>query len=170
MSGRMAKWSVKLSTYNIIYEPRSAINSQALADFVVDFSDDLKKELELEGEQLHKENVGKWILYTDGASNAKGTKLAIMLKSPQGDIIPHAVGCEFNATNNEAEYEALIMGLQLAMDLQIRNIQVYVDSLLITNHYNGSYAVKGVNLALYLQVLKKIAATFDFFELNQVPR
>ena len=100
----------------------------------------------------------------------KETKLAIMLKSPQGDIIPHAVSCEFNVTNNKAEYEALIMGLQLSRDLQIRDIQVYVDSLLITNHYNGSYAVKGERLALYLQVLKKIAATFDFFECNQVPR
>ena len=77
-----------------------------------------------------------------------------MLKSPQGDIIPHAVSCEFNVTNNKAVYEALIMGLQLAKDLQIRNIQVYVDSLLITNHYNRSYAVKGERLALYLQVLK----------------
>ena len=85
-----------------------------------------------------------------------------MLKLPQGDIIPQTVSSEFNATNNEAEYEALIMGLQLAMDLQIRNIQVYVDSLFITNHYNGSYAVKGEMLALYLQVLKKKAATFNF--------
>ncbi|KAL4581685.1 hypothetical protein LXL04_006212 [Taraxacum kok-saghyz] len=170
MSGRMAKWSVKLSTYNIIYEPKTAIKSQALADFVADFSNDLKKEVEIEVEQLHKENVGKWTLFTDGASNAKGTGLGIMLKSPEGDIIPQAVSCEFNATNNEAEYEALIMGLQLAQDLNIKDIQVYVDSLLITNHYNGSYAVKGEKLVLYLEVLKQIAATFDFFELSQVPR
>ena len=73
MSGRMAKWSVKLSTYNIIYEPKTAIKWQALADFVADFSDDLKKEVEMEVEQPHKENVGKWTLFTDGASNAKGT-------------------------------------------------------------------------------------------------
>ena len=45
-----------------------------------------------------------------------------MLKSPQGDIIPQAVSCEFNATNNEEEYEALIMGLQLARDLHIKDI------------------------------------------------
>ena len=62
------------------------------------------------------------------------------------------------------------MGLQLAQDLHIKDIQVYVDSLLITNHYNGSYAVKGEKLVLYLEVLKRIAATFDFFELSQVPR
>jgi len=40
MYGRMTKWSVKLNRYNIIYEPRSAIKSQALVDFVADFSDD----------------------------------------------------------------------------------------------------------------------------------
>ena len=55
MSGRMAKWSVKLSTYNIVYEPKTAIKSQALADFVADFSDNLKKEVEIEVEQLHME-------------------------------------------------------------------------------------------------------------------
>ena len=65
-----------------------------------------------------------------------------MLKSPQGQIIPQTVSCEFNSTNNETKYEALIMGLQLARDLQVKDIQVYVNSLLITNHYNGSYAVK----------------------------
>ena len=57
-----------------------------------------------------------------------------------------------------------IMGRQLARDLHIKDIQVYVDSLLITNHYNGSYGVKGEKLVLYLEVLKQIAATFDFFE------
>ena len=48
MFGRVAKWSVKLSTYNIVYEPRSVIKSQALVDFVADFSDDLKKEVKIE--------------------------------------------------------------------------------------------------------------------------
>ena len=80
----MAKWSVKLSTYNIIYEPRSTIKSQALADFVADFSDDLKKEVDIEVEQLRKENVGKWILYTDGASNAKRNKISDHAKIATG--------------------------------------------------------------------------------------
>ena len=66
MSGRMAKWAVKLSAHDIRYEPRTAIKSQALADFVADFSSDLQKEAELEVQQLDK-TKDPWILHTDGS-------------------------------------------------------------------------------------------------------
>ena len=54
MSGRMAKWSVKLSAYDLVYEPRTAIKSQALADFVADFSSDMQHEADLEVQQLEE--------------------------------------------------------------------------------------------------------------------
>ncbi|KAF5795600.1 putative nucleotidyltransferase, Ribonuclease H [Helianthus annuus] len=123
MSGRMAKWVVKLSAYDIRYEPRKAIKSRALADFVADFSSDLQKEAELEVQQL-EETKDPWILYTDGSSNVKGTGLGILLKSLQGDIIPHSIACEFQTTNNEAEHEALIAGLQIAKHMRIRYLEV----------------------------------------------
>jgi len=144
LSGMMAKWAVKLSTYDIKYEPRNAIKSQALADFVADFTSDLQEQANLEVQQL-EETKDPWILYTDGASNVRGIGLGILLKSPQGGIVPQSIACEFQATNNEAEYEALIAGLQLAKQMRIPYLQVYVDSLLITNHSNGSYLVKGKN-------------------------
>ena len=59
---------------------------------------------------------GLWQLYTDGAENAKGTGLGVVLKSPQGDIIARAVRCDFKETNIEARYEALILGLQVSFD------------------------------------------------------
>ena len=107
-------------TYDIKYEPRSTIKSQALADFVADFIDDLQPEAELESKELQKEeSMGRWTPFTEGSSNFRGTCLGIILKSPQGDIVPQTVSYEFDATNNKAEYEALIMGLQLAKDLQV---------------------------------------------------
>ena len=98
--------------------------------------------------------MGRWILFTDGASKFRGTSLGIILKSPQRDIIPQAVRCKFDVTNNEAEHEALIMGLQLSKDLKIKDLQVFFDSLLLTNHFNGSYVLKGEKLGIYLQILK----------------
>ncbi|KAK9075696.1 hypothetical protein SSX86_004025 [Deinandra increscens subsp. villosa] len=68
MSGRMAKWAVKLSAYDIKYEPRTAIKSQALVDFVADFSSDIEPEVEKEVQQLEKLEED-WILYTDESSN-----------------------------------------------------------------------------------------------------
>ncbi|XP_052622445.1 uncharacterized protein LOC128127793 [Lactuca sativa] len=62
------------------------------------------------------------------------------------------------------------MGLQLAKDFQFKDVQVFVDSLLLTNHYNGSYVVKGKKLALYLEILKKLAFDFENFSLTLVPR
>ena len=68
---------------------------------MADFSEDIIKDADFEVQQL--DDQGSWILYTDGASNVRGTGLGILLKSPQGDIIPQSIVCEFQTTNNEAE-------------------------------------------------------------------
>ena len=115
----MAKWSVKLSTYDLIYDPRTTIKSQALANFVADFSSDIQPEADSKVKLLD-ESTGEWTLHTDGASNVRGTGLGIILKSPQGDIIPQSISCEFQATNNEDEYEALIAGLKKIKDLGVK--------------------------------------------------
>jgi len=156
LSVRIAKWALKLSTYDIKYEARNAIKSQALADFVADFTSDLQEQPDLELQKL-EEIKYPWILFTNGASNFRGTCVGILLNSPQGDIIPQSIACEFQATNNEAEYEALIAGLQLEKQMRIRYLQVYVNSLLITNHFNGSYLVKGEKLIKYLEIVKALA-------------
>ncbi|KAI3744636.1 hypothetical protein L1987_57724 [Smallanthus sonchifolius] len=87
-----------------------------------------------------------------------------------GDIIPQSISFGLQATNNEAEYEALIAGLQLAKDMRIRYLQVCVDSLLIANHFNGSYAAKGEKLAQYLEIVKNLAKEFEIFSIEQVHR
>lgn len=114
--------------------------------------------------------MGKWILFIDGSSNFTRTCLRIILKSPQEDVLPLAVSCEPNATNNEAAYEAVIMGLELCKDLQIKDLQGYVDSLLRNNQFNGSYTVKVERLVPYLHLLKMLASEFTNFSLSQVPR
>ena len=103
----MEKWAIHLNGYDLQYKPQTAIKSQALANFVADFSS--PKVVEAEHEILYtREKEGTWMLHTDGTSNIKGVGLGIVLKSPQGGRIVLAGRCEFNATNNESEYEALI--------------------------------------------------------------
>ncbi|XP_074278375.1 uncharacterized protein LOC141601966 [Silene latifolia] len=171
LSGRMAKWSVHLSGYDLKFEPRTAIKSQCSATFVSDFAKDTPHPgrtdiLNLEedkGEQV-------WELHVDGASNAKGAGVGLVLKSPQGDLIVQAVRCEFKATNNEAEYEALILGLKLALDLKIKHLQVCSDSKLIVNHVNDCYEARDPRMMAYLDVAKELKVRFVTFNIKQIPR
>ncbi|XP_074377785.1 uncharacterized protein LOC141719312 [Apium graveolens] len=114
--------------------------------------------------------VKPWTLYTDGASNMNGTGLGLVLKSPQEDTMVYSVYCEFKATNNEAEYEALIMGLMTAKDLDVKHIKVNCDSILIVNHINGTYDVKDIKMITYLDIVKSLSCSFESFHIQQIPR
>ncbi|XP_074383140.1 uncharacterized protein LOC141724754 [Apium graveolens] len=85
-------------------------------------------------------------------------------------MIAHSICCEFKATNNEAEYEALIVGLMTAKNMKVRNIDVNYDSLLIMNHVNGSYEAQDPKMITYLDITKKLTNYFDTFNIQQVPR
>ncbi|XP_074352134.1 uncharacterized protein LOC141691299 [Apium graveolens] len=119
---------------------------------------------------LSRVDMKSWTLYTDGASNVNGTRLGLVLKSPQGDMIAQSICCDFKSTNNEAECEALIMGLTIAKDMKIKNIDVNCDSLLVVNHVKGSYEAKDPKMITYLDITKGLTNHFDNFSIQQVPR
>ncbi|XP_074298099.1 uncharacterized protein LOC141628915 [Silene latifolia] len=111
-----------------------------------------------------------WELHVDGASNVKGAGVGLVLKSPQGDLKVQVVRCEFKATNNEAEYEVLILGLKLALDLKIKHLQVCSDSKLIVNHVNDCYEARDPKMMAYLDVAKELKIRFVTFNIKQIPR
>ncbi|XP_074282596.1 uncharacterized protein LOC141607135 [Silene latifolia] len=140
LSGRMAKWSIHLSGYDLKFEPRTAIKSQALADFVSDFSPSLQVQAEKEILTLEEDKGEQvWELNVDGASNMKGAGVGLVLKSPQGDLLVQAVRCEFKATNNEAEYEALILA-------------------------------RDPTMMAYLEIAQALKLRFQAFNIKQIPR
>ena len=83
--------------------------------------------------------VPKWSLYIDGSSNDGGSGLGLILISPEGHLMHCALRFEFKASNNEAEYEALIAGLKLAKEIRVESLEIFSDSqlvvFLITNEY-----------------------------------
>ncbi|XP_074315573.1 uncharacterized protein LOC141651772 [Silene latifolia] len=171
LSGRMSKWSVHISGYDIRYDPRTTIKSQALTDFVSDFSPAIQN-LE-DGEILTlkgNKEVEVWQMNIDGASNQRRAGVGLILRSPQGDLIAQAVRCEFKATNNEIEYEALILRMQLALELGVRNLQVFSDSLLIVNHVNDEYIARDSKMIAYLKVAKELKQKFRDSKLKKIPR
>ncbi|KAK1563413.1 hypothetical protein Q3G72_027250 [Acer saccharum] len=143
LSGRLTKWAVELSEYDISFHSRSAMKSQVLADFIVDFTpcENVQAKQELIA-LTEKSSAGKWTLSVDGSSNIKGSGLGLVLKSPQGDILEQSIHYDFHAMNNEAEYEALIVGLDLAESLDVKDIRVLSDSQLVVRQMNGTYEAR----------------------------
>ncbi|GJZ14386.1 reverse transcriptase domain-containing protein [Tanacetum coccineum] len=76
----------------------------------------------------------------------------------------------FDATNNEAEYEALIAGLRIVEQMGVENLQTNVDSRLVANQVNGSYIAKESGMIQYLEKVKALASSFKKFLIKQVPR
>nr|GEU54235.1 reverse transcriptase domain-containing protein [Tanacetum cinerariifolium] len=79
------------------------------------------------------------ILFTDGSSCIDGSGAGLIITNPEGMEFTYALRFRFNATNNEAEYEALTAGLRIARQIGVQNLQANVDSKLVANQVNGIY-------------------------------
>ncbi|GKE20163.1 reverse transcriptase domain-containing protein [Tanacetum coccineum] len=82
----------------------------------------------------------------------------------------YALRFKFDATNNEAEYEALIAGLKIAEQMGVKNLQANVDSWLVANQVNGTYVAKEIDMVRYLEKVKTLTNSFKAFLIKQVPR
>ncbi|XP_024006657.1 uncharacterized protein LOC112083337 [Eutrema salsugineum] len=141
-SGRLAKWAIELSEYDIEYRNRTATKSQVLADFLVELPPELVEDNPV---------VQPWILHADGSSSHKGSGVGIRLKSPEGEVIEQSFRLGFPASNNEAEYEALIAGLRLAKSIGAEHVHAYCDSQLVANQFHGEYEAKNNRMDAYLK-------------------
>ena len=117
-TGRVAKWGTILGAFDIKYMPRTSIKGQVLVDLVVEFAE-CPEEMERGSEKLDEGLIGvvsvqcplPWELYVDGAANQQGSGVGLVLVSPERITIEKSLRLNFSATNNEAEYEALLMGM-----------------------------------------------------------
>ena len=153
-SGRLLKWAVELSEFDIECRPRTAIKGQVLADFIVERN--RKKEA----------NNKKWVLETDGSSRAQGGGAGIILKSSNELTIAQAIKLVFTVSNNETEYEAIILGLTVVEYLSIENIDIRCDSQLVAVQLRGEYEAKNERMKQYLQIAKPMLASFKLIEVT----
>ncbi|XP_074348312.1 uncharacterized protein LOC141687064 [Apium graveolens] len=97
----------------------------------------------------------------DGASNGGGAGAGIELISPEAHKIRRTTHLAFHATNNDAEYEALINGLKLALEMKVENLNVFSDSMIVVYQINGGYQAKGPRTELYSKCAQRIIARFN---------
>ncbi|RDX65830.1 Retrovirus-related Pol polyprotein from transposon 17.6, partial [Mucuna pruriens] len=125
LAGRMVAWSVQLSEFSISFERRGPV----LADFIT----------ELAPTDPHPTVEGDWYLSVDGSSNHTGSGAGIVLEGPGGILIEQLLHFDFKASNNQAEYEALLAGMRLAQELEAKRLVAKSDSKLVTGQVNGEY-------------------------------
>ncbi|GJU54404.1 reverse transcriptase domain-containing protein [Tanacetum coccineum] len=165
VAGRLQKWSVMLGEHNITYRPRTSVKGQILADFLVEKPDE--NQLDTSVVEILSE---PWTLFTDGSSCVDGSGAGLILTSPEGTEFTYALRFQFTVSNNEAEYEALIAGLRIAAQMDVRNVHVNVDSKLVANQVLGTYVAKEENMIKYLEKVKSLVSGFTNFSISQIPR
>ncbi|XP_057723596.1 uncharacterized protein LOC130939511 [Arachis stenosperma] len=159
LAGRMMTWSIELFQHGIRYEPRQAIKTQAMADFLAEVTGDPTEETST-----------RWKLHVDGASNQTSGGTGIILESPAGVVYEQLIRFEFPVSNNQAEYEALIGGLALATEVGAMRLEICSDSQVVTSQVNGSYQARDSLLQKYLEKVKDLSQTFEEVTIHHVPR
>ncbi|GJR55097.1 reverse transcriptase domain-containing protein [Tanacetum coccineum] len=139
---RLQKWSIELGEYAIHYMPKVSVKGQILADFIVERSEEDSSNTPMEEEKKLPE---PWILFTDGSSCTDGSGAGLILTTPIGMEFTYALRFRFDATNNEAEYEALIAGLRIAEQME-------------------------ADMVRYLEKVKALTCGFKVFTIKQIAR
>ncbi|XP_022843269.1 uncharacterized protein LOC111366805 [Olea europaea var. sylvestris] len=144
VSGRLLKWVIELSEFDILFRPRHAIKGQTLTDFVAKFAKTLEMEATMEPVE-----PPMWKLFVDGSSGEAGSGTGILLESPEG----HKLNC-----------------LRLAKEIQVKRLLTSSDSQLVVSQVNGNFTAKDSNMVAYLKLVLDLVLHFERFELIQVPR
>ncbi|XP_017970398.1 PREDICTED: uncharacterized protein LOC108660657 [Theobroma cacao] len=172
LSGRVARWQVLLSEYDIVYVSQKSIKGSAIVDFLAErveedyepmkfefLDEDLMSICQTnEEESEEKEN---WKMFFDGASNALGHGIRVVLVSPEGNHYPVIAKLNFYCTNNVAEYEACVMGLQAAIERKIHVLEVYGDFALVIYQLQGEWETRDSKLVRYHKYVSKLIENFD---------
>jgi hypothetical protein len=101
-TGKITKWAIELSMHDIIYKTRMAINSQALSNFVAEWT-------EIQTPTKERELV-YWTINSDGSLQLQGAGAGILVTSPKGESFKYVLQMHFLGSNNATEYEALLQG------------------------------------------------------------
>ncbi|GKA68081.1 reverse transcriptase domain-containing protein [Tanacetum coccineum] len=142
-SSRIAKWAIEMGEHEIEFKGRNSTKGQILADFLAETPPSENREANNE-EVKRKEPEPKnaWKLFTDGASSSDSSRAGLMVVSPERKEYTYALRFEFKTTNNEAEYEALLTGLRIAKEMEIRELIIFVDSQLVANQDKGLFEAR----------------------------
>ena len=147
------KWSTILGAFDIKYMPRTSVKGQALADLVAEFAK-TPSEDKLEVRNMDGKLVGvislqeplPWMVYVNGATNYRGSGVGLVLISPEKIIIKKSLRLGFSATNNEAEYEALLVGMTMVQKMSRKIVEIFSNSRLVIGQVQGELEARDLRM------------------------
>ncbi|KAM1863070.1 hypothetical protein ACFX14_003459 [Malus domestica] len=176
LAGRIGKWILALSEFSFQYVPQRAVKGQAIADFLIEHQEPQSEVINIPGslevtsvwmpqrsdvsgkedwiQQEIRRVTGLWItpwkLYFDGSHTQKTAGAGIVIINPQGVYHYYSFLLDYQEnTNNRAEYKALIIGLEILLDLGAAEVEVFGDSELVINQLNGEFKCRHIIMAGY---------------------
>ncbi|PKI58267.1 hypothetical protein CRG98_021349, partial [Punica granatum] len=172
----IAKWRCQLTKYDIEYVSCTSVKGQAITNYLAEFpiDDDTLFNSDFPDEGIlqvndEEEDLG-WKVYFDGAVNSTGSGIGAVLISPEGRHFPVAAKINFPCTNNIAEYEACILGLQIAIDLKVKELEVFGDLMLTIFQTLKQWKTKDPKLVSYHEYLEELTKNFDNVSFTYTPR
>jgi ribonuclease HI len=161
-SGRIAKWAVELMGETLSFAPRKAIKSQVLADFLAEWVDTQLPTAPIQAEL--------WTMYFDGSLMKTGACAGLLFISPIGKHVCYMLRLHFTASNNVAEYEALVNGLCIAVELGVRRLDARGDSQLVIDQVMKNSQCRDKKMEAYYDEVRHLEDKFYGLELNHVAR
>ena len=110
------------------------------------------------------------MMFFDGAARQEGAGVGVVFVSPQWQILLYSFSLSELCSNNVAEYQALIIGLQMAIKMGILQLEMFGDSKLVINQILEQYDVKKEDPVPYCKYVKKLLANFKAITLEYIPR
>jgi ribonuclease HI len=161
-SCRIAKWAVELMGETLSFAPRKAIKSQVLADFLAEWVDTQLPTAPVQAEL--------WTMYFDGSLMKTGAGAGLLFISPLGKHVRYVIRLHFPASNNVVEYEALVNGLRIAVELGVRRLDARGDSQLVIEQVMKNSHYHDRKMEAYCDEVWRLKDKFYGLELNHVAR
>jgi ribonuclease HI len=161
-SGRIAKWAVEIMGETISFAPRKAIKSQALADFVAEWVDTQLPTVLIQPEL--------WTMFFDESLMKTGAGAGLLFILPLGKHLRYVLRLHFPTSNNVAEYEALVNGLRIAIELGVRRLDARGDSQLVIDQVMENSHCRDPKMEAYCDEVRRLEDKFYGLELNHIAR
>ncbi|KAI5338469.1 hypothetical protein L3X38_017740 [Prunus dulcis] len=185
LRGRIGKWTLALTEFTFRYVPQKAVKGQAVADFLADHpGEEIENMDSLDiananlltrahvclNNPIYSIHLTPWKLYFDGSKIDKASGAGVVMEEPLGVRHCYSFQLDFQCTNNRAEYEALIIGLEMLVELGIQSVEILGDSMLVLKQIAGEYKCLNPSLAVYLVAARNLLTEFREATWEYVPR